>query len=99
MEAPMMLSTGGNIHGSSMMSASVVFVHFPVYFESSLGQGAKMKKVALYLRVSTDDQTTDNQRRELEAVASRHNWTVVRVFEEAALLAPRVVTHALASTP
>ena len=58
-----------------------------------------MKKVAIYLRVSTDDQTTDNQRRELEAVASRHNWTVVRVFEEAALLAPRAATHALASTP
>jgi DNA invertase Pin-like site-specific DNA recombinase len=37
-------------------------------------------RVAIYLRVSTTDQTTDNQRRELEAVASRHNWSVVRVF-------------------
>ena len=26
-------------------------------------------RVAIYLRVSTTDQTTDNQRRELEAVA------------------------------
>jgi DNA invertase Pin-like site-specific DNA recombinase len=44
-----------------------------------------MKKVALYLRVSTDDQTTDNQRRELEAVASRHSWSVVRVFEDSGI--------------
>ena len=39
-------------------------------------------RVAIYLRVSTTDQTTDNQRRELEAVASRHSWSVVRVFED-----------------
>jgi DNA invertase Pin-like site-specific DNA recombinase len=44
-----------------------------------------MKNVAIYLRVSTTDQTTDNQRRELEAVASRHNWTVVRVFEDSGI--------------
>jgi hypothetical protein len=41
------------------------FVHFSIYFESSLAMGAKMKSVAIYLRVSTTDQTTDNQRREL----------------------------------
>jgi DNA invertase Pin-like site-specific DNA recombinase len=35
--------------------------------------------------VSTTDQTTDNQRRELEAVASRHNWFVVRVFEDSGI--------------
>ena len=27
-----------------------------------------MKRVGIYLRVSTDSQTTENQRRELEAV-------------------------------
>lgn len=42
-----------------------------------------MKKVALYLRVSTSDQTTKNQRRELEAVAKRQGWKVVAVFEDA----------------
>jgi DNA invertase Pin-like site-specific DNA recombinase len=42
-------------------------------------------RVAIYLRVSTTDQTTDNQRRELEAVASRHNWSVVRVFEDSGI--------------
>jgi len=41
------------------------------------------KRVAIYLRVSTKEQTTDNQRRELEVVAQRAGWDVVRVFEDA----------------
>jgi DNA invertase Pin-like site-specific DNA recombinase len=41
------------------------------------------KRVALYLRVSTSEQTTKNQRRELVAVAKRHGWQVVAVFEDA----------------
>ena len=41
------------------------------------------KRVALYLRVSTDDQTIENQRRELQAVAERHGWDVVATFEDA----------------
>lgn len=41
------------------------------------------KRVAIYLRVSTKEQTTDNQRRELEVVAERAGWDVVRVFEDA----------------
>jgi DNA invertase Pin-like site-specific DNA recombinase len=44
---------------------------------------ASAKRVAIYLRVSTAEQTTANQRRELKAVAARHGWTVVRVFEDA----------------
>jgi DNA invertase Pin-like site-specific DNA recombinase len=35
------------------------------------------KKVALYSRVSTDRQTTDNQLLELRAVAERHGWVIV----------------------
>ena len=62
--------------------------------------GAIMKKVAIYLRVSTTDQTTDNQRRELEAVAGRLGWSVVRVFEDSGISrGPRAVTRARASTP
>lgn len=38
------------------------------------------KRVAMYLRVSTSEQTTKNQRRELIAVAKRQGWNVVRVF-------------------
>lgn len=44
-----------------------------------------MKRVAIYLRVSTDKQTTDNQRRELEGVAERSGWTVVKVYEDAGI--------------
>jgi DNA invertase Pin-like site-specific DNA recombinase len=43
------------------------------------------KRVALYLRVSTDSQTTDNQLRELEAVAQRLDWTVVEVLDDAGI--------------
>ena len=45
---------------------------------------AKGKRVALYVRVSTaNGQTTDNQRRELEAVAERSRWHVVETYEDA----------------
>jgi DNA invertase Pin-like site-specific DNA recombinase len=43
------------------------------------------KRVAIYLRVSTTEQTTTNQRRELHAVANRHGWFVVQVFEDAGI--------------
>src|SRR5215471_9900606 len=39
-----------------------------------------MKQVGIYLRVSTNGQTTENQRRELEAVAKRAGWQLVEVF-------------------
>ena len=42
-------------------------------------------RVALYLRVSTKEQTTENQRRELEAVAKRSGWTVGGVYEDAGI--------------
>jgi DNA invertase Pin-like site-specific DNA recombinase len=45
----------------------------------------KGKRVVLYLRVSTSEQTTHNQRRELLAVAARHKWEVVGVFEDAGI--------------
>src|SRR5713226_7023574 len=44
-----------------------------------------MKRVAIYIRVSTSKQDTDNQRRELEAVAKRSGWQVVAVFEDAGI--------------
>ena len=40
------------------------------------------KRVAFYQRVSTHGQTTANQRRELQAVAKRHGWYVIEVFED-----------------
>lgn len=43
------------------------------------------RRVALYLRVSTSEQTTENQRRELRAVARRHGWDIVATFDDAGL--------------
>jgi DNA invertase Pin-like site-specific DNA recombinase len=40
----------------------------------------KLKTVALYLRVSTGEQTVENQRRELLAAAERRGWTVAAEF-------------------
>jgi hypothetical protein len=40
------------------------------------------RRVAIYVRVSTDGQTTMNQQRELEAVAKRQGWKVVELFRD-----------------
>lgn len=40
------------------------------------------KRVALYVRVSTECQSTDNQRQELERVAERHGWSIVTTFAD-----------------
>src|SRR5436309_13136706 len=42
----------------------------------------KNRRVAIYLRVSTDGQTVENQRRELRAAAKRHGWHVVETFAD-----------------
>jgi DNA invertase Pin-like site-specific DNA recombinase len=44
-----------------------------------------VKRVGIYLRVSTDTQTTKNQRRELEALAVRSGWQVVGFYEDAGI--------------
>ena len=40
----------------------------------------KPKTVALYARVSTDGQSTENQLRELRAAITRHGWTIVAEY-------------------
>ena len=40
----------------------------------------KAKRVAVYARVSTDSQTTENQLRQLRAVAKRHGWIVIAEY-------------------
>ena len=40
------------------------------------------KRVALYVRISTDHQSVRNQEIELQAVAERHGWTVVAVYSD-----------------
>lgn len=45
----------------------------------------KSKRAAIYLRVSTGEQTTENQRRELEAAAEARGWVVTAVYEDAGI--------------
>src|SRR6201746_1279371 len=45
----------------------------------------KKKRVAIYLRVSTSKQDTDNQLRELTAVADRSGWEIWKVYEDAGI--------------
>ena len=47
-----------------------------------MNKGNSMKRAALYLRVSKNEQTIDNQRLELERVASARGWKIVSVFKD-----------------
>ncbi len=42
-------------------------------------------RAAIYLRVSTDEQTTDNQERELRATAERAGHEVVAMYRDAGI--------------
>ena len=42
----------------------------------------RIKRVALYVRVSTDHQSVKNQQIELQAVAERHSWQIAAVFKD-----------------
>jgi DNA invertase Pin-like site-specific DNA recombinase len=56
-----------------------------VYDASVTGEAIMAKRVGIYIRVSTDGQTTANQRRELEAVAARSGWDIVGIYEDAGI--------------
>ena len=43
---------------------------------------AKSHTIAIYSRVSTDSQTTENQERELREVASGMGWTIMKVYRD-----------------
>jgi DNA invertase Pin-like site-specific DNA recombinase len=47
-----------------------------------VGPRARAVKVALNTRVSTDGQTTDNQRIELERVAAVRGWQIVHLYDD-----------------
>lgn len=44
-----------------------------------------MKRVAIYARVSTNDQTTENQLNILQHVARRRDWEIVEVYQDQGL--------------
>lgn len=41
-----------------------------------------MRRAAVYTRVSTDKQTTDNQERELREIAVRSGWQIVEFYQD-----------------
>jgi DNA invertase Pin-like site-specific DNA recombinase len=45
----------------------------------------KVKQAALYVRVSTDGQTLENQTRELAQIAERRGWQVVETYSDAGI--------------
>src|SRR5271169_106326 len=45
----------------------------------------QVKRAALYVRVSTDGQTLENQTRELRQIAERRGWQVVETFSDAGI--------------
>ncbi len=46
---------------------------------------AKTIRAALYLRVSTGEQTVDNQRRDLGAAAAQRGWTITATYDDAGI--------------
>jgi DNA invertase Pin-like site-specific DNA recombinase len=43
------------------------------------------KRAAIYVRVSTDKQTVENQLRELRQIAERRGWEVVEEYHDAGI--------------
>jgi class 3 adenylate cyclase len=46
-------------------------------------EGVMVKRAAIYVRVSTDKQTVENQVRELRQIAERRGWQVVEEYHDA----------------
>ena len=57
-----------------------------------------MKRAAIYVRVSTDHQTVENQIQALRQVAERRGWEVVEIYSDAGFQAPRTARSVRAST-
>jgi hypothetical protein len=53
------------------------------YAAASIRGAAMRKRAAMYLRVSTDGQTTENQRIALEEVTAKAGWQIVGVYQDA----------------
>jgi DNA invertase Pin-like site-specific DNA recombinase len=67
-----------------MVLMSTCALHIPGVIGEEFQMG-KAKRAALYVRVSTDHQSVENQVRELKEVAERRGWTVVEVYRDAGI--------------
>src|SRR5215467_4408421 len=54
------------------------------HFRSSISEGVQLGQVAIYCRVSTDDQCCERQERDLRSFARRADHHIVAVFKETA---------------
>ena len=63
------------------------------------GRMSKPKRAALYVRVSTDKQSVENQIRDLRLVAERRGWQVVEIYRDEVSAAPSGATSDRALTP
>src|SRR5271163_633454 len=50
-----------------------------------IAEGRMGKRAAIYVRVSTDKQTIENQLRELRQIAKRRGWEVVHEYHDAGI--------------
>jgi hypothetical protein len=64
-----------------------------------MAKSQKTKRTVLYVRVSTGDQTTENQVRELTQIAERRAWDVVEVYQDVGVSGPRGATSGQVLTP
>jgi DNA invertase Pin-like site-specific DNA recombinase len=55
------------------------------------------KRAAIYVRVSTDKQTIENQLRELHRIAERRGSEIVQEYRDAGISGPRAGRRGLAS--
>ena len=51
------------------------------------------KRVAIYVRVSTDKQTIENQLSELHRIAERRGWEVVKEYRDSGISGAKGVRH------
>src|SRR5262249_47755160 len=51
----------------------------------TMNAARRIRRIALYLRVSTDRQTVENQDLQLRQVAERRGWQVVEVYNDAGI--------------
>lgn len=58
----------------------MVFAYASAIDERTTIMASKIKKVAIYARVSTDQQTTENQLGELREVAARNGWEITQEY-------------------
>jgi hypothetical protein len=59
----------------------------------------KSHPIAIYSRVSTDSQTTENQERKLREIATRMGWNIMKVYRDEGVSGANLELRGQPSTP